>query len=116
MPESEIPTFENVSFPFKNTFDSTKSLPLMACATIDIDNDGIDEVFVSGGVTQQDAIFKFRNNEFIDITKSLDFPLKPNETTTLGASSFDINGDGVNRFIIDRRLWIKMVKEYRKGI
>jgi len=59
VPKNEIPVFESVSFDFNNVFDNTKSLPLMASAMIDIDNDGVDEVFVGGGVTQEDAIFKY---------------------------------------------------------
>ena len=58
VPEAEIPTFKEIDFPFSNQFDNTKSLPLMAAAMIDLDNDGVDEVFVSGGITQEDVIFK----------------------------------------------------------
>ena len=46
VPEQEIPIFDEVSFPFTNEFNSAVSLPLMALAMIDIDNDGVDEVFI----------------------------------------------------------------------
>ena len=46
VPAEEIPVFESVDFPFTNQFNSEASLPLMAAALIDVNNDGVDEVFV----------------------------------------------------------------------
>ena len=100
VPESEIPTFSEIDFPFTNVFDNTKSLPLMASAMIDIDNDGVDEVFVGGGVTQQDALFKYSENGFKDISSEVNLPEKLAETTTFGASSFDLDKDGNTDLIL----------------
>ena len=76
VPKEEIPTFKSIAFPFKNVFDNTQSLPLMASALIDIDNDGVDEVFMGGGVTQEDAIFKYTENGFVDISSEVQLPKK----------------------------------------
>lgn len=38
--------FDEIATEFTHTSDFVKALPFMALATIDIDNDGIDEVFV----------------------------------------------------------------------
>jgi len=92
VPKEEIPVFTKASFPFSNDFDSDKSLPLMASAMIDVDNDGIDEVFVSGGRTEQDALFKYTNGEFAKSKYTI--PNKPANTTTYGAVSFDLDNDG----------------------
>ena len=92
--KAEIPTFTDIPFPFNNVFDNTKSLPLMASALIDVDNDGVDEVFMSGGVTQQDAIFKYTESGFVDISAEMNFPKKEGATTTFGAVSFDLDKDG----------------------
>ena len=100
VPEAEIPTFKEIDFPFSNQFDNTKSLPLMAAAMIDLDNDGVDEVFVSGGITQQDAIFKYTENGFVDISKSVELPEKPAGKITFGASSFDLDNDGNTDLIL----------------
>ena len=94
VPKEAIPTFKKIDFPFTNIFDNTKSLPLMASAMIDVDDDGVDEVFVGGGVTQEDAIFKYSENGFTDISKSVNLPTKPAATTTFGAASFDLDKDG----------------------
>ena len=100
VPESEIPKFTEIDFPFTNEFDKTKSLPLMAAAMIDLDNDGVDEVFMSGGVLQQDAIFKYTESGFEDISESVKLPAKPAGKTTFGASSFDLDNDGNTDLIL----------------
>jgi hypothetical protein len=100
VPESEIPTFKKAEFNFSNKFDNKKSLPLMASAMIDIDNDGVDEVFVGGGVTQEDAIFKYGDGEFSDISDSYTLPKKPSATTTYGAASFDLDNDGMTDLLL----------------
>lgn len=100
VPTEEIPTFKEIDFPFNHVFDNTKSLPLMAAALIDIDNDGVDEIFVGGGVTQKDALFKYTSTGMVDISEQVGLPSKPDMTTTLGASSFDIDGDGYNDLLL----------------
>jgi len=100
IPEEEIPSFSQIPFAFTNTFDNKKSLPLMASALIDIDNDGIDEVFVGGGVTQEDALFKYTETGFIDISAQVNLPKKPKQTTTLGAVSFDLDKDGLTDLLL----------------
>jgi len=92
VPKEEIPTFESIDFPFTNQFNSEKSLPLMGSALIDVDNDGIDEVFVGGGLNQQDGLFAFKEGAFQKSTFIL--PNRPENTSTYGAASFDLNTDG----------------------
>lgn len=110
VPSKEIPVFTSASFPFENQFDNTKSLPLMASAMIDIDNDGVDEVFVGGGVTQEDALFKYTPGGFIEITKKVTLPSKPSNTTTYGAASFDLDNNGHTDLLLTGDyglLWLK---------
>lgn len=95
---NEIPTFKNVAFNWVNKFDNKKSLPLIGSAIIDIDNDGIDEVFIAGGVTQQDALLRYKNGKFEPATVTL--PKKPANTTTLGAVSFDLDANGFTDLLL----------------
>lgn len=97
--ESEIPTFKEIAFNFTNEFDASVSLPMMASAMIDIDNDGVDEVFVGGGVEQQDALFKYNENGFSNISGAVNLPNKP-KGTTFGVTSFDLDGNGFNDLIL----------------
>lgn len=93
VPKEEIPTFKEVRFDFNNNFDGDRSLPLMAAATIDVDGDGVDEVFVGGGIDDNDGLFKFSNGGFSNISNKVNLP-EAKGVTTLGAASFDMNNDG----------------------
>ena len=94
VPDAEIPTFTDLNFNFENKFDPSKSLPIMASAMVDLDNDGVDEVFIAGGVTQEDAIFKYNESGFENISEKVGLPKKPANTSTFGAVSFDLDNDG----------------------
>jgi hypothetical protein len=110
VPENEIPAFSEVDFPFSNDFDNTKSLPLAAAALVDLDGDGMDEVFVSGGINQQDAVFRYGEDGFSDISASLNLPKKPAGTTTYGAVSFDLDGNGFTDLILTGDYGIRWYK------
>ncbi len=95
-----IPKFEEVNVGFKHEFDEKNSLPVMASCLIDIDNDGIDELFIGGGKDQQDALFRFQDNKFIDISRKV-ASLNKN-TISLGAVSYDFDQDGFADILIAR--------------
>lgn len=90
--KKDIPTFKNASIPFTNKFDGDKSLPLMGSALIDVNNDGVDEFFVGGGLGQEDALFSYVDGKFVNSTFPL--PKKSENFSTYGAVSFDLDTDG----------------------
>ena len=92
VPEEEIPVFESVNFPFTNKFNSDKTLPLMGASLIDVNNDGVDEVFVGGGLGQQDGLFSYNGAAFEKSNFTL--PASPETVSTYGAVSFDLDSDG----------------------
>jgi len=92
VPKKEIPVFESASSPFKNKFNGDNSLPLMASAMIDVDNDGVDEIFVGGGLDQKDGLFAYKDGRFEKSAFTL--PNKPANSSTYGAVSFDLDNDG----------------------
>ena len=92
VPEGEIPVFKKASFSHNNNFDGKRSLPLVGSALIDVDGDGVDEVFIAGGTDDPDAIFKYNDGSFSKMDVNL--PAKPSNTKTLGAVSFDLDSDG----------------------
>ena len=98
VPKEEIPVFSKTNLSWDNKFDNKKSLPIMGSAMIDVDNDGIDEVFLAGGISQQDVLLAYKDGTFI--TSSFTLPTKPQNTTTFGAVSFDLNEDGQNDLIL----------------
>jgi len=101
--ESEkIPEFSNVPLDFVHKYTAEKSLPLAPSALIDIDNDNIDEVFFGGGMSQEDAIYAYRNNEFVLVSEEVGLPKKGNTTTSLGVVSGDMDNNGFTDLIIAR--------------
>lgn len=99
--EENIPVFTSVDLPFTHQYDSEKSLPIAPSSLIDIDNDGVDEVWFGGGLNQNDAIFKFGNNKFVDITSQTNFGNKGNFTSS-GVATADFDGNGFQDIIISR--------------
>ena len=76
-----IPTFSKQVINFIPSYDETKTLPFTAGAIIDVDNDGVEEIFIGGGIDQQDAFFRFKDGEFEDMTADTGWirthPIKP---------------------------------------
>ena len=108
VPKEEIPTFTKAGLSWNNVFDNSKSLPIMGSAMIDVNNDGVDELFLAGGVTQEDALMSYNDGKFSKSTMSL--PAKPANTSTFGAVSFDLDSDGNNDLILSGDygvLWYK---------
>jgi len=96
-----IPAYEQQSIAFEPAFDKTKSLPFAAGAVVDIDNDGIEEVFFGGGSGQQDALYRFKDNAFHDITASTGWT-KSTPDKTYSAVSLDFDRDEDNDLLITR--------------
>ncbi len=99
--------FSRIEIPFSNEVDLKNSLPFMAAAAIDINNDGRDEIFLGGGKHQQDGLFKFQNGVFENIIDSI-FPAKAIDDATMGAASIDINGDRLPDVFVTREsgIWL----------
>jgi len=96
-----IPKFKEASINFRHQFDDSKSLPMMAAALIDIDNDGVDELFVGGGNSQPDALFQYAKNSFTDIASKA-FENEKGDDATLGAAAADMNNDGTTDLVVCR--------------
>lgn len=97
--QSQVPQFEEVDVPFTNQFNNLQSLPTMASALIDLDGDGIEELFVGGGIGQKDALLKFKENKFVDISEEAGLT-KDFAKTTQGASVIDITQDGLPDLLV----------------
>ncbi|MEO9512198.1 MAG: CRTAC1 family protein [Flavobacteriaceae bacterium] len=99
---SKIPKFSSISLDFVHQYSGEKSLPIVPSALIDIDNDNIDEVFFGGGMAQEDAIYAYRDNAFVEISAEIGLPKKGNTTTSLGVVSADMDNNGFSDLIIGR--------------
>ena len=100
--DEKIPLFEQVTLDFEHQYNGKKSLPIAPAALIDINNDNVDEVFFGGGMDQEDAIYAYRNNKFVDISSEVNLPKKGNTTTTVGVVSADFDDNGFVDIILGR--------------
>lgn len=102
-----IPTFSEVEIDFTQAHEGDKSLPFMASAVIDIDNDGVEELFLGGGYNQADAVFRFAENQFVDISDQTGLEKQENDAT-LGSVVMDIDNNGYSDLIIAREsgIWL----------
>ncbi|MBF8150590.1 VCBS repeat-containing protein [Winogradskyella sp. F6397] len=100
--DKDIPTFSPIPLDFVHQYHGEKSLPIAPSALIDINNDTVDEVFFGGGMLQEDAIFAYRNNAFVDISTEVNLPKKGNSSTTVGAVSADFDNNGFTDLILSR--------------
>ncbi len=105
---TEIPTFNEEIIDFENTLDDSTSLPFTAGAVIDVDNDGVEELFIGGGPGQNDAIMAYRGGEFVNITKSAKYIKPPLNDATFAASVIDVDNNGYADLIVSRTngIWL----------
>ena len=85
--------FKEITTEFTHQSDFIAALPFMALSAIDIDNDSIDEIFVGGGIGQQDSLQKYTPNGLVKIPSENWFN-KAEDDPTYGAASIDANNDG----------------------
>jgi len=97
-----IPEFDQQYIDFIPSYDGTKTIPFTAGAVIDIDNDGVEELFLGGGIDQQDAFFRFEDGRFNDITSETEWR-KDTPDKTFGAVSLDLDKDGDNDLLVTRQ-------------
>ncbi len=98
----KIPKFQQIQLDFEHLYNGEKSLPIAPSALIDIDNDNVDEVFFGGGMDQEDAIFAYRQNKFVNIAAEVNLPNKGTTTTTVGVVSADFDNNGFTDLLIGR--------------
>ena len=66
---TEVPTFVTVELPQIHSHSDETSLPVTGSAAIDVDGDGVDELFIGGGHAQADALYKFNGTGFDALSK-----------------------------------------------
>jgi len=97
----QVPQFDQFSIDFIPSYDASITIPFAAGAAVDIDNDGVDELFLGGGSNQQDAIYQFQNGSFVDITEQTGW-IKATPDKTFSAVSLDLDNNGDNDLLITR--------------
>lgn len=87
---SFIPTFQEI--PTNHEHTSNPKNNFLGSALIDIDNDGVDEVFLGGGNSQNDTLLKYNpdTNQFNDVSQEVNLT---SQGETTGVTTIDLNND-----------------------
>lgn len=107
-----IPTFEAQFINFNQFMDDSITLPFVASAVIDIDNDGQEELFIGGGPGQEDAFFEFKDGKFARVD-NLKYSKSVLEETTFGSSVIDVDRNGFSDLIVSRTngVWLYLNRQ-----
>jgi hypothetical protein len=93
-----IPTFTEIEIPFTHKY-SKDFVQMTGGSLIDVNNDGVDEVFICGGGGQSDALMYFENNKFINKIEDTNLS---NNINCYGSFVADINKDNFSDIIMAR--------------
>ena len=98
--ETEL-RYQEIDTSFRHTSEFKAALPFMGLSAIDVDNDGVDEIFVGGGIGQQDAILSYNGTALVTSDHGISIS-KDNDDPTYGAMSIDATGDGLADLFVAR--------------
>ena len=88
--------------PFTHEYTIEKSLPFFASAVIDIDNDGVDEIYLGGGLQQPDVLYAYQaDGRFIDISEKTNIGAQKHPET-FGVAVLDVDENGWDDLVIAR--------------
>lgn len=96
-----IPTYQTHSLDFDQANDFSVSLPFMASAILDIDGDGVEELFLGGAQGQSDALFAYLEGELRPVENVAGL-VKPAESASMGALALDIDHDRDTDLLVAR--------------
>lgn len=97
-PDTDAPLFKEA--PVAHSHKKNDGTPFLGSALIDIDKDGVDEVFIGGGKGQADALLKFQDGGFINILPAPEDLSK--KLASMGAVSIDVDSDSDVDIIVAR--------------
>jgi hypothetical protein len=97
-----VPTFDEIELPFDQQHSDETSLSFTASAAIDIDGDGVEELFIGGGFQQENVLYRFENGDFVEVDNVAGIT-KTNDGTSLSALVLDANEDGQADMIVSSR-------------
>lgn len=104
----EIPTFDAIDIPYDQSHDNNTTLPFAASGVIDIDGDGVEELFLGGSRSQPDGIFRFDKGNFTEVSNS--GINKENGEASHGSTVLDVDKDGDDDLLVARSdgIWLHL--------
>ena len=99
-PDVPVPGYTEIDLPHQHNYNGKKFLPVLGSAAIDVDGDGVSEVFLGGGENQDDALYKYTADGFEQLNE-YSFG-KGSDDATYGAAVVDLNNDQRNDLLVAR--------------
>jgi len=96
----DIPKYNSIELAHEQSHSDATSLPFTAGAAIDVDGDGVQELFIGGGHLQQDVLYKYSNGDFTEIANAGGINKPADASSTLGALVLDVDQDADEDLII----------------
>ena len=94
-----VPQFTHVEVPFDQSHSDDTSLPITGSAALDIDGDGVEELFIGGGFRQENGLFRYENGAFVAVNGQAGLT-KPADGTAFGPLVLDVNTDGLSDMLV----------------
>ncbi|MGB0386766.1 MAG: CRTAC1 family protein [Ardenticatenaceae bacterium] len=96
----EVQSFTEIEVGFEHEVSAREIVyPFMGAAAIDVDGNGMMEVFIGGGDEQEDALLTFEDNQLVNIIKGSGLS---SQSATYGATSIDMDNDGDSDLLVAR--------------
>ena len=101
-----IPEYSEIEMDFTHKYVGATSMQATGGAIINLD-DGVEELFLCGGENQDDAIFRYEDGQFKNITSEVGYQ-KDSEMASMSSTSLDVDNDGDNDLIVTRTkgIWL----------
>ena len=103
-----IPTYKKIVLPFSQNYVKAKQIQATGGCVFNLDDDGVEELFLAGGQDQNDVIYRFEEGNFKDITSEIGYTRDDMSEATMSATSLDVDHDGDDDLIVTRKnsIWL----------
>ena len=102
-----VPTYTEIDLPFSHNYVKANQIQATGGCAFNLD-DGAEELFLCGGQDQADAIYRFEDGSFKDITAETGLTKEDMSEASMSATSLDVDHDGDSDLIVTRKnsIWL----------
>ncbi len=117
LPESErafvVPTFRELDWDAEHEWEDDTVFPFVGAGVIDVDGDGLDELFVGGSQDQADALWRYVDSSLVDV---IDGTGLSDQAATYGVLVIDDDEDGDDDLYVARETGLSRYENDGAGV